>query len=125
MLQEILNATVDHKATLFEITEQSPELQLVELPGWAGLGGVRYAFNVDEREQQFHILNIDRYLPAAWRSNLVEQLPDQGKEEINKINRQLVATLKLTDSAFSLGMCPFERNCTYNYEQYNFLSFFL
>jgi hypothetical protein len=100
-----LNATVDHKATLFEITEQIPELQLVELPGWAGLGGVRYAFNVDEREQQFHIINIVRYLPAAWRSNLVEQLPDQGKEEINKINRQLVATLKLTDSAFSLGMC--------------------
>jgi hypothetical protein len=34
----------------------------------------------------------------------VEQLPDQGKEEINKINRDLVAKLKLTDSAFSLGI---------------------
>ena len=44
-----------------------------------------------------------RYLPSAWRSNNVEQLPDQGKEEINKVNRDLVAKLKLTDSAFSLG----------------------
>lgn len=44
-----------------------------------------------------------RYLPAAWRSNNVEQLPDQGKEEINKVNRELVARLKQTDSAFSIG----------------------
>jgi hypothetical protein len=33
----------------------------------------------------------------------MEQLPDQGKEEINRINRELVAKLKETDSAFSLG----------------------
>lgn len=44
-----------------------------------------------------------RYLPSAWRSGNVEQLPDQGKEEINKINRELVARLKRTDSAFSVG----------------------
>jgi len=81
---EILNATVLHKSTLVQIVEKSEELQLVELPGWAGLGGVRY-------------------LPSAWRSKNVEQLPDQGKEEINKVNRDLVAKLKLTDSAFSLG----------------------
>lgn len=80
-----MNATVDHKKTLNKIIEVSGgELQLVELPGWAGLGGVRY-------------------LPAAWRSNNTEQLPDQGKEEINRINRELVAKLKETDSAFSLG----------------------
>ena len=79
-----MNATVEHKTTLVQIVESSEELQLVELPGWAGLGGVRY-------------------LPAAWRSNNVEQLPDQGKEEINKINRQLVNRLKQTDSAFSVG----------------------
>nr|CAH0105235.1 unnamed protein product [Daphnia galeata] len=82
---EILNATVQHKKTLNKIIEVSGgELQLVELPGWAGLGGVRY-------------------LPAAWRSDNMEQLPDQGKEEINRINRELVAKLKETDSAFSLG----------------------
>ncbi|XP_046643927.1 pyridoxal-dependent decarboxylase domain-containing protein 1-like [Daphnia pulicaria] len=82
---EILNATVEHKKTLNKIIEVSGgELQLVELPGWAGLGGVRY-------------------LPAAWRSDNMEQLPDQGKEEINRINRELVAKLKETDSAFSLG----------------------
>lgn len=82
--QEILNATVEHKATLVQIVESNEELQLVELPGWAGLGGVRY-------------------LPTAWRSNNVQQLPDQGKEEINKVNRELVNRLKLTDSAFSVG----------------------
>lgn len=42
-------------------------------------------------------------MPAAWRSDNMEQLPDQGKEEINRINRELVAKLKETDSAFSLG----------------------
>lgn len=42
-------------------------------------------------------------MPSAWRSGNVEQLPDQGKEEINKINRELVARLKRTDSAFSVG----------------------
>jgi hypothetical protein len=36
----------------------------------------------------------------------MEQLPDQGKEEINRINRELVAKLKETDSAFSLGKLP-------------------
>lgn len=81
---EILNATVEHKNTLVQVVESSEELQLVELPGWAGLGGVRY-------------------LPASWRSPCVEDLPDQGKEEINKINRELVARLKITDSAFSIG----------------------
>jgi len=81
---EILNATVEHKSTLVKVVESSQELQLVELPGWAGLGGVRY-------------------LPAAWRSTCVEELPDQGKEEINKINRELVTRLKVTDSAFSIG----------------------
>lgn len=40
-MQEILNATVLHKSTLVQIVESSEELQLVELPGWAGLGGVR------------------------------------------------------------------------------------
>lgn len=81
---EILNATVEHKSTLAQVVGSSEELQLVELPGWAGLGGVRY-------------------LPSAWRSSCVEELPDQGKEEINKINRELVARLKVTDSAFSIG----------------------
>ncbi len=42
VFKEILNATVEHKKTLNKIIEVSGgELQLVELPGWAGLGGVR------------------------------------------------------------------------------------
>ena len=42
LFKEILNATVQHKKTLNKIIEVSGgELQLVELPGWAGLGGVR------------------------------------------------------------------------------------
>lgn len=101
--QDILNATVEHKSTLSQLVESSAELQLVELPGWAGLGGVRY-------------------LPAQWRSNNVDQLPDQGKEEINKINRQLVATLKMTDSAFSLGSPCIYYSCRIPYVHFNLSS---
>lgn len=102
-LKEILNATVSHKATLIKIIENSEELQLVELPGWAGLGGVRWVLFMCHNRMLYLRKSFTRYLPAAWRSNNVEQLPDQGKEEINKINRELVSKLKETDSAFSLG----------------------
>jgi len=50
----------------------------------------------------------------------VEQLPDQGKEEINKINRDLVAKLKLTDSAFSLGKLVYATSWIITYGQMNF-----
>ncbi|XP_022911042.2 pyridoxal-dependent decarboxylase domain-containing protein 1 [Onthophagus taurus] len=76
----ILRATVQHKETFVKLVEASPVLKLVELPEWAGLGGVRYA-------------------PEGWE----QLLTDQVKEELNNLNMALVDTLRSTDSAFSLG----------------------
>jgi hypothetical protein len=52
------------------------------MPGWAGLGGVRY-------------------VPEGWE----QLMTDQAKEELNRLNMQLVQQLRNTDAAFSLGEC--------------------
>lgn len=78
--QGILLATVHHKNTLTKLVNEKESLHLVELPGWAGLGGVRY-------------------VPPS----LVHLTTDQAKEELNRLNTLLVKTLRSTDSAFSLG----------------------
>lgn len=62
------------------LVESSPVLKIVDLPDWAGLGGVRYA-------------------PEGWE----QLLTDQAKEELNQLNVALVDALRSTDSAFSLG----------------------
>uniref|UniRef100_A0A6M2DG56 Pyridoxal-dependent decarboxylase domain-containing protein 1 n=1 Tax=Xenopsylla cheopis TaxID=163159 RepID=A0A6M2DG56_XENCH len=77
---EILEATIKHKETFVRLVEQSPVLKLVDLPGWAGLGGVRYA-------------------PEGWEALLT----DQAKSELNKLNCALVESLRATDGAFSQG----------------------
>ncbi|XP_017782097.1 PREDICTED: pyridoxal-dependent decarboxylase domain-containing protein 1 [Nicrophorus vespilloides] len=76
----ILRATIQHKETFVKLIDASPVLRIVELPEWAGLGGVRYA-------------------PEGWE----ELLTDQAKEELNNLNMALVDSLRSTDSAFSLG----------------------
>lgn len=76
----ILRATIHHKETFINLVESSPVLKIVELPDWAGLGGVRYA-------------------PEGWE----QLLTDQAKEELNQLNVALVDALRSTDSAFSLG----------------------
>lgn len=78
-----MNATVVHKQTFAKLISERPNLQLVELSNWAGLGGVRY-------------------IPELWIERLTE-LPDSGKEEVNKLNIELVSQLKNSDSAFSVG----------------------
>ncbi|XP_026678970.1 uncharacterized protein LOC113467146 [Diaphorina citri] len=50
------------------------------MPGWAGLGGVRY-------------------VPPAWGATDT----DQAKAELNRLNIQVVRTLRTSDAAFSLG----------------------
>ncbi|XP_011310758.1 pyridoxal-dependent decarboxylase domain-containing protein 1 [Fopius arisanus] len=77
---EILNATVEHKDTFMRLVTQNDSLHLVEMPGWAGLGGVRYA-------------------PPTW----IQIMTEQTKEELNRLNMQLVEALRSTDAAFSLG----------------------
>ncbi|KAJ3624004.1 hypothetical protein MTP99_017662 [Tenebrio molitor] len=76
----ILRATIQHKATFIKLVSESPVLKIVDLPDWAGLGGVRYA-------------------PEGWE----QLLTDQAKEELNNLNMALVDSLRSTDSAFSLG----------------------
>ncbi|XP_063916087.1 pyridoxal-dependent decarboxylase domain-containing protein 1 isoform X1 [Zophobas morio] len=76
----ILRATIQHKETFIKLVSESPVLKIVDLPDWAGLGGVRYA-------------------PEGWE----QLLTDQAKEELNNLNMALVDSLRSTDSAFSLG----------------------
>lgn len=73
-------ATVEHKDTFVRLVSENDSLHLVEMPGWAGLGGVRYA-------------------PPTW----IHVMSDQAREELNKLNTQLVEMLRSTDAAFSLG----------------------
>ncbi|XP_039959526.1 pyridoxal-dependent decarboxylase domain-containing protein 1 [Bactrocera tryoni] len=77
---DILRATIKHKATFIEWVGKSDVLRLVDLPEWAGMGGVRF-------------------VPEGWESILT----DQAKTELNKLNADLVEALKSTDNAFSLG----------------------
>lgn len=77
---EILRATVKHRGTLNKLVEKNEVLRLVHLTDWAGLGGVRF-------------------VPQGWETLLT----DQAKTELNKLNTDLVETLRNTDNAFSLG----------------------
>ncbi|XP_043248213.1 pyridoxal-dependent decarboxylase domain-containing protein 1 [Colletes gigas] len=77
---EILLATVERKETFVKLVTENDSLHLVEMPGWAGLGGVRYA-------------------PPTW----IHVMTDQAMEELNRLNTQLVEALRNTDAAFSLG----------------------
>ncbi|KPI93160.1 Pyridoxal-dependent decarboxylase domain-containing protein 1 [Papilio xuthus] len=73
---QVLHATVALREPFQQRVQQHPCLRLVHVPGWAGLGGVRYV--------------------GAGRE-------DASAEELNALNRQLVDTLRLTDGAFSCG----------------------
>ncbi|KAK9496665.1 hypothetical protein O3M35_013096 [Rhynocoris fuscipes] len=78
---EILCATVRHKAEFQKLVENSECLRLVEIQGWAGLGGVRYQ-------------------PVTFQD---AQLTDHIKQQLNNLNINLVERLRTTDAAFSLG----------------------
>ncbi|XP_014245569.1 putative pyridoxal-dependent decarboxylase domain-containing protein 2 [Cimex lectularius] len=78
---DILCATVKHKAEFQRLVESSQTLKLVEIEGWAGLGGVRYQ-------------------PLSFKD---AQMTDEVKEQLNNLNINLVERLRTTDAAFSLG----------------------
>ncbi|XP_065218745.1 pyridoxal-dependent decarboxylase domain-containing protein 1 [Planococcus citri] len=78
---EILKSTVAQKEALYKVIQNSACLKLVELPDWAGLGGVRY-------------------IPEAWVADSSEEA---NKDELNRLNLQIVQQLRNTDSAFSIG----------------------
>uniref|UniRef100_T1J899 Pyridoxal-dependent decarboxylase domain-containing protein 1 n=1 Tax=Strigamia maritima TaxID=126957 RepID=T1J899_STRMM len=80
----ILNATVKHKETFRTSADANPNLQMVEILNWAGLGGLRY-------------------IPNHWLEN-VSNFSATAKEDINRLNTELVTHLKAADSAFSLDL---------------------
>lgn len=87
---DILNATVKQRKTFTELVASASNLQLVDIPGWAGLGGVRY-------------------IPDLLMTQ--EPLSESAREDINSLNIHLVQQLKASDSAFSLGEGSDRMNC--------------
>ncbi|XP_076045196.1 pyridoxal-dependent decarboxylase domain-containing protein 1 isoform X2 [Oratosquilla oratoria] len=79
---EILNATVKQRSRFAELVSSAKNLEVVEIPGWAGLGGVRYIPDL--------VMAQDLAL-------------ENTQEDVNSLNTHLVSLLKATDSAFSLG----------------------
>ena len=77
---EILRSTVKQRGTLKRLVEKNNILRLVTLSDWQGLGGVRF-------------------VPEGWETLLT----DQAKTELNKLNTDLVESLRATDNAFSMG----------------------
>ena len=71
-------------------TEYKLSLQHVDIAHWAGLGGVRY-------------IPVD-YIDKD--SEKVLELTEDDLKMVNQRNMELVATLRNTDSAFSLGEGP-------------------
>jgi len=85
----ILNATVTQREKFMELIDQDPSAQHVDIAHWAGLGGVRY-------------------LPSDY-VDTEGKITDMGEEDldlVNQRNMELVATLRNTDAAFSLGEGP-------------------
>lgn len=81
-MQDILRATAKHKESFQRLVSANDRLRIVDMAGWAGLGGVRY-------------------VPQGW--DQVNIMTDQAKEELNSLNVQLVHQLRATDQAFSIG----------------------
>lgn len=85
---DIMNATVLKRRQFHSLAAQMASLSAVSLENWAGLGAVRY-------------------IPAHLVSLVHDQqsLSDTGKDEVNRLNTQLIDKLRSNDSAFSLGEC--------------------
>jgi len=88
---QILNSTVSQRKEFQEIVEAQDNLRLVTLPNWAGLGAIQF-------------------VPDSWRE-VVDNLPDAGRKEIDHLNSSLVQQLKCSDTAFSLGTTRDSLSC--------------
>ena len=86
----ILNATVCQREKFIKLIEAEKALELVEIPHWAGLGGVCFIPLELRQEVEEDVENPRIYSP--------EEL-----QLINHRNLQLVNHLRALDSAFSLG----------------------
>ena len=87
----ILNATVCQREKFIKLIEAEKALELVEIPHWAGLGGVCF-IPLELRQEEG---KEDVETPRIYN-------PDE-LQLINHRNLQLVNHLRALDSAFSLG----------------------
>lgn len=71
-------------------------LQHIDIAHWAGLGGVRYI--PSEYVELTSVPDPD--------TGTARQLSEEEQKLVNQRNMELVATLRATDSAFSLGEGP-------------------
>jgi len=92
---DILNATVTQRAKFIQLIEAEPSVQHVDIAHWAGLGGVRYIPK--------ELMDEDGKVHGGEG---VEGGQDTINKLINQRNMELVATLRNTDAAFSLGEGP-------------------
>lgn len=87
---DILDATVTQRSKFIQLIEQDNNVQHVDIAHWAGLGGVRY-------------------LPAELvdkQTGQLAELTEEDRQYVDQRNMELVATLRNSDSAFSLGEGP-------------------
>ena len=71
-------------------------MQHIDIAHWAGLGGVRYI--PSEYVELTSVPDTD--------TGTARQLSEEEQKLVNQRNMELVATLRATDSAFSLGEGP-------------------
>merc|ERR1719189_2591782 len=91
----ILNATVAQRSKFIDLIEKEPNLQHIDIAHWAGLGGVRY-------------------IPSEYvdpDTATCKELTQLEQKLVNQRTMELVATLRSTDSAFSLGEGPDHSMC--------------
>lgn len=96
----ILSATVTQKKKFHRLLagdhpEFGGRLQLVEIGDWAGLGGVRYIPEVWS--------SLAAHRMSGHNENAAPVMMEPDRELIDQVNQQLVAKLRASDSAFSLG----------------------
>ena len=89
----ILNATVCQRKKFIDLISREEKLDLVEIPHWAGLGGVCYI--PPELQGPKSNEETDPEAPKVFT--------DEELQLINHRNLQLVNKLRSNDSAFSLG----------------------
>ena len=73
-------------------------MQHIDIAHWAGLGGVRYIPS--------EYVELEANTETDTVTDTARQLSEEEQKLVNQRNMELVATLRATDSAFSLGEGP-------------------
>ncbi|CAG0920201.1 unnamed protein product [Notodromas monacha] len=106
----VLDATVGHREKFLAVVKLSRRFQVVDVKGWAGLGAVRYipkkfltsGKSLAASENGDEILELNEDGEVLMTRKLCDLL-DAERQEIEKLNIELVVQLRGTDPAFSKG----------------------